>query len=87
MVTVITGPDQVCEGFYVVERNVLTMVDGETGDAISLDGETTVSAKLNPDSNADQIAKLLTKRIRKALRGDAVEGFDRPLVYPRASIA
>jgi hypothetical protein len=73
-------PDQVAEGFYVIRENTITMVYGD-GNPVQLD-DAPVTAKIPPGGNPDSIARVLTKRIRKALRGEKVEGFDAPLQYP-----
>lgn len=80
MVTAFVGPNQVAEGFYKVEGNTLTMLRRD-GEPILID-ENTVTKELSPGSNAEQVAKFLTKKIRKARRGERVEGFDRVISYP-----
>lgn len=73
---------QVAEGFYTVKGNVLTMVWWPDGEPIEID-DAPVTAKISSKSNPDTIARILTKRIRKSLRGERVEGFDRVIDYSR----
>ena len=78
------APNQVTVGFYTLtDGNLMTMVH-PNGDPVMLD-EAPVTAKLSPGSNnnlIEQVARLLTKKIRKSFRGELVEGFDRVIAYP-----
>lgn len=74
------GPDQVSEGFYIYEAatRTLRMVFAD-GQPVMLDDEP-VTETVDPQ-HAEAVAKRLTRRIRKALRGEVVEGFSRRLTY------
>lgn len=76
------GPDQVTEGFYTYDGSTVTMM-GDDGNGnwspMRLDDEP-VTGAATPD-HVEAIAKKLTKRIRKAFRGEVVEGFGRALSY------
>lgn len=85
------GPDQIAEGFYTFDGSTLTMM-GDDGKGnwspIVLDGENVTETL--PGSSPDQaeaVAKKLTKRIRRAFRGELVEGFSRALTYENESFA
>ena len=84
-VFVTLGENHVIRGFYTVKGNVLTMTYGPNGNPVLLD-DAPVTVKLLQNSNPDAIARQLTKKIRRALRGERVEGFDRVIVYPHESI-
>jgi hypothetical protein len=74
------GPDQVAEGFYTFDGVTLRMVFAN-GEPVVLDDEP-VTETVAPE-HAEAVAKKLTKRIRKTLRGETVEGFSRALTYER----
>jgi hypothetical protein len=74
------GPDQVAEGFYTFDGATLRMVFAN-GEPVVLDDEP-VTETVTPE-HAEAVAKKLTKRIRKTLRGETVEGFSRALTYER----
>lgn len=73
------GPDQVAEGFYTFDGTTLQMVFAN-GDPVELDGDPVTETGFAPDL-VEAIAKRLTRRIRKALRGETVEGFGRRIAY------
>ena len=77
------GPNQVCDAYYVIENDTLTLTyrDGEPV-TVPPDGRS-MSAKLSPESNADAVAKVLTRKLRKIVYAEAVEGFNRVIEYPR----
>lgn len=82
------GPDQVTEGFYTFDGVTLTMMgsdDKGNWSPMILDEEP-VSEKVAPEQ-VEAVAKKLTRRIRKALRGETVEGFGRALNYEREVFA
>jgi hypothetical protein len=72
------GPNQICEGFYTLEGDILTMVhpDGKPVE----DGA--FKHLMKPGDNEEAIAKMLTKKVRAHLRGEIVEGFSRNIEYP-----
>lgn len=72
------GPDQVAEGFYTFDGATLRMVFAN-GEPVILDDEP-VTETVVP-VHAEAVAKKLTRRIRKAFRGETVEGFGRRLAY------
>lgn len=74
--------NEVTEGFYKLKGNVLTMVWYPDGEPVLL-GDAPVTAKVQPGANPDAVARMLAKRIRKAFRGETVEGFNRRLEYTR----
>ena len=72
---------QVAEGFYTLKGNRLTMVWPD-GKPVELD-DVPVTAEISSNLNPDAVARKLTKKIRTALRGERVEGFDRVIEYSR----
>lgn len=84
-VFVTLSENHVVRGFYVIRNGVLTMTHGPNGKPVMLD-DAPVNVKLLQNSNPDAIARQLTKKIRKAMRGVRVEGFDRVIEYPHESI-
>lgn len=75
------GPNQIAEGFYTFDGETLRMVFAN-GEPVMLDDEPVIETL--PGSSPDQVeavAKKLTRRIRKAFRGEIVEGFGRALTY------
>lgn len=78
------GPDQVAEGFYTYDGVIVRMVF-DNGVPVILDDEP-VTENVAPDL-VEAVAKRLTKRIRKAFRGETVEGFGRRLQYEREVFA
>lgn len=78
------GPDQVAEGFYTYDGTTVRMVFAN-GEPVALEDEP-VTETVGPDL-AEAVAKRLTKRIRKAFRGEIVEGFGRRLQYEREVFA
>jgi hypothetical protein len=76
------GPDQVVEGFYTFDGKTVTMMgdDGKGSRVPMMLDDEPVSERATPET-AVAIAKVLTKRIRKALRGETVEGFGRRIDY------
>jgi hypothetical protein len=78
-------PDSIAEGFYTYDGETVTMVKRD-GSPVEIDGGP-VTEEAAPDF-ATITAKRLTRRIRKALLGDSVAGFDkRPLHYQHEGIA
>jgi len=80
-------PDRVVEGFYKFDGEIITMMgnDGEGNWIPMVLDDEVVSHKATPE-HAVSIAAMLTKRIRKALRNELVEGFHRPLEYSNQGI-
>lgn len=78
------GPDQVAEGFYTFDGETLHMVFAN-GEPVILDEEP-VTATVT-EQHVEAVAKQLTRRIRKAFRGEIVEGFGRKLSYEREAFA
>lgn len=78
------GPDQITEGFYTYDGETLRMVLAD-GKPVALDDEPVIET-VAPE-HVEAIAKILTKRIRKAFRGEVVEGFGRALTYEREIFA
>jgi hypothetical protein len=82
------GPDQVAQGFYTLDGDRLTMM-GDDGQGnwspLILDDEP-VTATVPPE-HAEAVAKRLTRRIRKAFRGETVDGFGRALSYETETFA
>ncbi|KRQ11925.1 hypothetical protein AOQ73_05820 [Bradyrhizobium pachyrhizi] len=68
------GPDHVAQGFYTLDGDKLTMVF-DNGQPVMLD-DAPVTETVTPE-HVEAVAKKLTKRIRKAFRGELVEGFGR----------
>jgi hypothetical protein len=67
-------PDSIIPGFYTYDGETVTMVY-QNGDPVLLD-ETPVTEKAHPD-HVTITAKRLTRKIRRALLGDAVPGFEK----------
>lgn len=78
------GPDHVAEGFYTFDGETLRMVFAN-GEPVTLD-DAPVTETVTPE-HAEAVAKKLTRRIRKAFRGETVEGFGRSLSYEREAFA
>lgn len=51
------------------------------GEPVRVDDVSTFTAKIKPGDDPNMIARRLTKKIRKAFRGDRIDGFDRPIDY------
>jgi hypothetical protein len=73
-------------GYYKLEGDLLTMTDGN-GTPIRRRSGDLVKQKLQPGDDAVLIAKRLTMSIYRMARGDGVEGFNRPLSYPKSGLA
>lgn len=71
-------PDRVAEGFYTFDGETIMMM-GDDGNGkwspVLVDDEP-VTERVTPE-NVVAVAKVLTKRIRKAFLGEQVEGFGR----------
>jgi hypothetical protein len=82
------GPNQVAEGFYTFDGSTLTMMgdDGKGNWSPMFLDEEPVTETVTPE-HAEAVAKKLTRRIRKAFRGETVEGFGRALTYEREAFA
>lgn len=81
-----TGPDDVgriTEGFYTVSGNVLTMT---YADGSPVEGFTFT---LKPDDDAESIARVLTRKVRRQVLGLTEEGeaFNRQISYANTGIA
>jgi hypothetical protein len=76
------GPDQITEGFYTFDGSTVTMMcdDGKGNWSPMTLGDTPVTETVAPE-HVEAVAKKLTRRIRKAFRGEIVEGFGRRLTY------
>lgn len=78
------GPDQVAQGFYTLAGDKLTMMGddgrGKWSPMILDDEPVTATVTLE---HAEAVAKMLTRRIRKAFRGETVENFSRALSYEK----
>ncbi|MDB5611341.1 MAG: hypothetical protein JWP25_8241 [Bradyrhizobium sp.] len=77
---------QVSEGFYVIEGTTLIMT---RGDGSPVDAQL-YRHELRDGDNAEAIAQVLTRKIRRQKLGlgdDSPEGFNRPLHYGRSSVA
>ena len=72
------GSNQVAEGYYTYDGGIIQMVF-DNGVPVVLDDEPVIET-VGPEL-AEAVAKKLTKRIRRALRGETLEGFGRPLQY------
>jgi hypothetical protein len=74
-----------CQGYFAQDGNTVTMTD-ENGIPIrDVEGER-ITHELQTGERADVIAKRLTLKIFRALRGDDVGGFNRErLSYPKWS--
>lgn len=68
------GPNEVAEGFYTYDGAMVTMVFAN-GEPVKLD-QSAVTEQAAP-AHVEAAAKRLTKRIRKALLGDFVPGFEK----------
>ncbi|MGY3233324.1 hypothetical protein ACVWZ4_006122 [Bradyrhizobium sp. USDA 4472] len=80
-------PGAVTLGYYVVEKGILTMTDGDgTPVRPGMSGEL-VTHRLQPGEVAAEVAKRLTRRVRLMVRGDDRGGFNRPLAYPKVRVA
>ena len=78
-VVVHLGPDRFTIGYYQIEGNELQMLGPH--------GEIARTVTLKPEDNPKAIASVLTREIRKELRGEIVEGFNDPITFPEISIA
>jgi hypothetical protein len=78
------GPDHVAEGFYTFDGETLQMVFAD-GKPVMLD-DAPVTETVPPE-HVEAVAKKLTRRIRKAFRGETVEGFGRTLRYENEAFA
>ena len=76
-------PGQVAEGRYTVDDNTVTLVNHLGTPVRDSDGKT-YTRKLDVGDDAYKAAARLTKQFRSARRGkERVEGFSRPLHYPK----
>ena len=74
-------------GYFVVEKNLLTMTHGDGRPFIGRSGER-IEQKLQRDDDPTLIAKRLTLRIHRSSYGDRMADFHtRRLVYPRSGVA
>jgi hypothetical protein len=78
------GPNQVAEGFYTFDDETLRMVFAD-GKPVELDDQPVIETVIS--EHVEAVAKKLTRRIRKAFRGETVEGFGRSLTYEREAFA
>jgi hypothetical protein len=81
-------PNEVAQGFYKLKGDVVEMVwfpDGAPVLRDDLDETSVFTAKVTPGIEPDAVARILTKKIRSARRGESIEGFNRVIVYPRES--
>jgi len=67
-------------GHYTITDNVLTMTDDAGEPAVDGDGKR-YTHKLAEGENHTAIGARLTRELRTALRGGAVNGFDTPIDY------
>jgi hypothetical protein len=77
-------PGQVCVGYYTVKDGLLTMTGADGVKMLREDG-TPYEHKLAEADNPAAIAQLLTKEIRRYLRGEtkSQQSFGKPLNYPK----
>lgn len=78
------GPNQVAEGFYTFDGSTLQMTFAN-GEPVLLDDHP-VTETVEP-AQVEAVAKRLTRRIRKAMLGEKVDGFSRALTYEREAFA
>jgi hypothetical protein len=71
------SPDQITEGYYIVdgETLIMTYADGTPADADHH------RHKLRAGDDPHVIAGLMTKKVRSALLGETVPGFNNPIQY------
>lgn len=85
-------PGQVTEGFYVVDGNMLTMVDGITGAPMKRDDGSIFERRLDPGATQRAItgvAAALTREVRRVKLGltPTEDKFARRLAYPKSGVA
>ena len=73
-------------GYYVLDDGILTMTDGEGAPFRGTSGDR-ISHRLQSDEDPTVIAKRLTMRIYRMVRGGDMAGFNRPLNYQPSGIA
>jgi hypothetical protein len=73
-------------GYCVLDGNLLTMTDGEGTPVRGRSGER-ITHKLEAGEDAGTIAKRLTMKIYRQVRGDGLSGFNRRLAYPKGGLA
>jgi hypothetical protein len=71
------------EGYYVVEDNRVILTGRDGFPAHDPEGRE-YTRELGKDDNPRQVAALLLRSFRTKVRGDRVNGFDRPLIYSKA---
>lgn len=76
-----TSEGQVSTGYYIVENGVLIMTRPD-GEPVS---ETLYRHTLRPNDDAQSIASVLTRKVRRELSG--LSDFNRPLEYKPQGIA
>ena len=80
-----TDTGRVTIGYYVLEGNLLTMTDGEGKPFRGTSGER-VTQKIQAGEDPSIVAKRLTMRIYRMVRGDGMAGFNRPILYPSSGV-
>jgi hypothetical protein len=78
------SPGRVSFGYYVVKDGVVTMTDSAGKPVHGRRGEL-YNHKLEPVEDARAIAVMLTRELRRNLRGDS--DMSRELVYPNCGLA
>jgi hypothetical protein len=75
---------RVVEGCYTIEGSLLSLTNRHGDPVRDAEGKS-YTHKLEPGDNPKQIAGLLTKKFRKARRGNnaALRGFSGPINYPK----
>jgi hypothetical protein len=83
-----SDPGAAVEGCYVVVDDVVTLTDRQGSPVRDGNGKAYTKKIENGDS-AKTVAARLTKDFRLALRGrdGRVNGFDKPIVYPKFGVA
>ena len=79
-------PGQVTTGYYTVADGILTMTDSKGVPVRDLNNGERVTHKLQAGEDPTMIAKRLTMKIYRMMRGDGMAGFNRPLIYPGSGI-
>jgi hypothetical protein len=86
----VDDPGQVTTGYYTLVDGVLMMTDSKGAPVHDLNSGEKILHKMQLDDDATVIAKRLTMKIYRMLRGETaptVTGFGRTLNYPTSGVA
>lgn len=84
-VQVQVGENKIIEGYFTVDEGLLTMVYA-SGKPVALPSGDKVEHHISDGQNAHSIAGVLTRKVRKALLNEQVDGFTDEIRYPSMGI-